>query len=45
MQTDKLVEPTGRVVGIIRKNWRPYCGILMASSTPGPARFAVPNRL
>uniref|UniRef100_UPI00358EC805 exosome complex exonuclease RRP44-like isoform X1 n=2 Tax=Myxine glutinosa TaxID=7769 RepID=UPI00358EC805 len=23
--------PTGRVVGIIKRNWRPYCGMLMAS--------------
>ncbi len=27
--------PTARVVGIIRRNWRPYCGILMPSSIPG----------
>ena len=24
-----LLEPTGRVVGIIRRNWRPYCGTLL----------------
>ena len=23
-----LLKPTGRVVGIIRRNWRPYCGTL-----------------
>ena len=24
-----LVEPTGRVVGIVKRNWRPYCGTLL----------------
>ena len=24
-----LLEPTGKVVGIIRRNWRPYCGTLL----------------
>ena len=24
-----LVQPTGRVVGIIKRNWRPYCGTLL----------------
>ena len=28
-----LVEPTGRVVGIIRRNWRPYCGTLLPLSS------------
>ncbi|XP_033115744.1 exosome complex exonuclease RRP44-like [Anneissia japonica] len=27
----ELREPTGRVVGIIKRNWRPYCGILQPS--------------
>ena len=28
--TDKsLVQPTGKVVGIIKRNWRPYCGTLL----------------
>ena len=24
-----LVQPTGKVVGIIKRNWRPYCGTLL----------------
>ena len=24
-----LLQPTGRVVGIIKRNWRPYCGTLL----------------
>lgn len=24
--------PTGRIVGILRRKWRPYCGILAPSS-------------
>ena len=24
-----LVQPTGRVVGVIKRNWRPYCGTLL----------------
>ena len=24
-----LIQPTGRVVGIIKRNWRPYCGTLL----------------
>lgn len=27
--------PTGRVVGIIRRNWRQYCGILQPSNIEG----------
>ncbi len=22
--------PTGRIVGVVRRNWRPYCGMLEA---------------
>lgn len=29
---DKDVRPTGRVVGIIRRRWRQYCGILQPGS-------------
>ena len=25
---------TGKVVGIVKRNWRPYCGIILPSSTP-----------
>lgn len=28
---DKMLKPTGRVVGIIKRNWRPYCGMLSKS--------------
>lgn len=28
-----LLRPTGRVVGIIRRNWRPYCGTLLPLPT------------
>ena len=24
-----LIQPTGKVVGIIKRNWRPYCGMLL----------------
>uniref|UniRef100_A0A8D0H5M5 Protein DIS3 homolog n=1 Tax=Sphenodon punctatus TaxID=8508 RepID=A0A8D0H5M5_SPHPU len=27
----KMLRPTGRVVGIIKRNWRPFCGILSKS--------------
>ncbi|KAG1223994.1 hypothetical protein G6F35_004307 [Rhizopus arrhizus] len=27
-------EPTGKVVGIIRKKWRPYCGFIVKNSVP-----------
>uniref|UniRef100_A0A914US77 Protein DIS3 homolog n=1 Tax=Plectus sambesii TaxID=2011161 RepID=A0A914US77_9BILA len=38
--------PTARVVGIIRRNWRPYCGVLLPSSVPGARRhlFAAAER-
>ncbi|XP_072040262.1 exosome complex exonuclease RRP44-like [Amphiura filiformis] len=32
------VLPTGRVVGIIKRNWRPYCGVLQPSSISGTTR-------
>ena len=38
-----LLEPTGRVVGIIRRNWRPYCGtILPLTSMKGARHTFVP---
>ena len=30
--------PTGKVVGIIKRNWRPYCGMLESFGTPGMTR-------
>lgn len=46
LETEKVLEkfvssekmqqtPTGKVVGIIRRNWRQYCGILQPSNTEG----------
>ncbi|KAJ3360118.1 exosome catalytic subunit dis3 [Kappamyces sp. JEL0680] len=32
MQVDDSRVPTGRVVGIIKRNWRPFCGTIDASS-------------
>ncbi|GAB1299143.1 Exosome complex exonuclease RRP44 [Apodemus speciosus] len=29
--SEKMLRPTGRVVGIIKRNWRPYCGMLSKS--------------
>lgn len=37
VKKDDLV-PTGRVVGIVRRNWRQYCGVLMMSPIPGARR-------
>lgn len=34
-KSDEEVKPTGKVVGIIRRKWRQYCGILMPSKFPG----------
>jgi exosome complex exonuclease DIS3/RRP44 len=31
-------QPTGKVVGIIRRKWRPYCGILRANPVKGSTR-------
>ena len=30
--------PTGKVIGIIKRSWRPYCGILENFGTPGMTR-------
>ncbi|PZC85547.1 hypothetical protein B5X24_HaOG216655 [Helicoverpa armigera] len=37
-KSDDEVTPTGKVVGIIRRKWRQYCGILMPSKFPGATR-------
>ncbi|XP_071951446.1 exosome complex exonuclease RRP44-like isoform X2 [Antedon mediterranea] len=34
----ELREPTGKVIGIIKRNWRPYCGILQQSLLKGSTR-------
>nr|CAD7453909.1 unnamed protein product [Timema tahoe] len=31
-------QPTGRIVGIIRRKWRQYCGILQATPSKGTSR-------
>lgn len=33
-EADGEAEPTGKVVGIIRKKWRPYCGFIVKNSVP-----------
>ena len=39
-----LLEPTGKVVGIIRRNWRPYCGTLLPlPSMKGTRHTCVPT--
>lgn len=40
LKSPKEVEkvPTGRIVGIIRRKWRQYCGILQPSLLPGAIR-------
>lgn len=42
---DELL-PTGRIVGVLRRNWRPYCGILHVSHVPSARRhlFAAHDR-
>ncbi|CDH60378.1 exosome complex exonuclease rrp44 isoform 1 [Lichtheimia corymbifera JMRC:FSU:9682] len=32
MDKDEVGEPTGKVVGLIRKRWRPYCGFIVKNS-------------
>ncbi|CAH2071572.1 unnamed protein product, partial [Iphiclides podalirius] len=36
--SDDEITPTGKVVGIIRRKWRQYCGILKPSKFPGATR-------
>ena len=39
-----MLQPTGKVVGIIRRNWRPYCGTLLPlSSMKGTRHTFVPT--
>ncbi|CAB4022236.1 exosome complex exonuclease RRP44-like, partial [Paramuricea clavata] len=37
-QRNKKKQKSGRVVGIIRRNWRPYCGVLSPSPNPQATR-------
>ncbi|CAB3236838.1 unnamed protein product [Arctia plantaginis] len=37
-KADDEITPTGKVVGIIRRKWRQYCGILLPSKLPGATR-------
>lgn len=37
-QTNEEKQPTGKVVGIIRRKWRQYCGILQINPIPGSTR-------
>ncbi|XP_028406202.1 exosome complex exonuclease RRP44-like [Dendronephthya gigantea] len=37
-QRSKRKQKSGRVVGIIRRNWRPYCGVLSPSPNPQATR-------
>lgn len=34
-QPDTEARPSGRIVAIIRRKWRQYCGIILANSVPG----------
>lgn len=38
VDNDDEITPTGKVVGIIRRKWRQYCGILMPSKFHGATR-------
>lgn len=42
LATKKNVKPTGKVVGIIRRNWRQYCGILQQESSDSIYQLFVP---
>lgn len=35
---ESLMKPTGRVVGIIKRNWRPYCGTLLPLAISAPSK-------
>lgn len=41
-RADKDAKPTGQVVGIIRRKWRQYCGILQESSSDSIFQLFVP---
>lgn len=34
-------KPTGVVVGIIKRKWRQYCGILQPNPVPGVSKFVM----
>lgn len=36
------IKPTGKVVGIIRRNWRQYCGILQQDSSDSLYQLFIP---
>lgn len=38
----KDIKPTGKVVGIIRRNWRQYCGILQQDSSDSLYQLFMP---
>lgn len=38
----KEIKPTGRVVGIIRRKWRQYCGILQQNSSDSVYQLFIP---
>lgn len=38
----KDVKPTGKVVGVIRRNWRQYCGILQQDSSDSLYQLFIP---
>lgn len=37
--TNKEKQPTGKVVGIIKRKWRQYCGILQPNLLKGSSRY------
>lgn len=45
-QNKALIRETGKVVGIIKRNWRPYCGMLSPKGNPKALRhlFIAANR-
>lgn len=40
--TKKDAKPTGKIVGIIRRNWRQYCGILQQDSSDSLYQLFIP---
>ncbi|OZJ01556.1 hypothetical protein BZG36_05343 [Bifiguratus adelaidae] len=41
----ELAEPTGKVVGIIRKSWRPYCGYVEKKTVRGASDSTTPQNV
>lgn len=39
---EKDIKPTGKIVGIIRRNWRQYCGILQQDSSDSLYQLFIP---